>query len=129
MAHRFWQQQRRLADLGMSAVSPCRCRLWLADSEQEWQHQLRSSLHPAIFGLAYKAVHGIMAFMDLYLPFRAFILVALPGVLQSVFAALGDFFTWKLAMDIYGRESNAPWAAVSFDISLALLLSICNPRY
>lgn len=46
-------------------------------------------------------------------PFRAFILVALPGALQSVFAALGDFYTWKLAMDIYGRESNAPWAAVS----------------
>lgn len=55
-----------------------------------------------------------MAFLQLFPPFRAFILVALPGVLQSVFAALGDFFTWKLAMDIYGRESNAPWAAVSF---------------
>ncbi|KAJ4292161.1 glycosylphosphatidylinositol anchor biosynthesis [Collariella sp. IMI 366227] len=27
----------------------------------EWQHQLRSSLHPAIFGLAYKAVDGIMS--------------------------------------------------------------------
>lgn len=54
-----------------------------------------------------------MSLMNLFPPFRAFILVALPGALQSVFAALGDFFTWKLAMDIYGRESNAPWAAVS----------------
>jgi phosphatidylinositol glycan class B len=80
---------------------------------QEWQHQLRSSLHPAIFGLAYKAVDGVMSFLRLFPPFRAFILVALPGALQSVFAALGDFYTWKLAMDIYGRESNAPWAAVS----------------
>jgi phosphatidylinositol glycan class B len=64
--------------------------------------------------LAYKAVDSIMDFMQLFPPFRAFILVALPGALQSVFAALGDFFTWKLAMDIYGRESNAPWAAVSY---------------
>ncbi|KAK3301591.1 glycosyltransferase family 22 protein [Chaetomium strumarium] len=78
----------------------------------EWQHQLRSSLHPAIFGLAYRAVDGVMSFLHLFPPFRAFILVALPGALQSVFAALGDFYTWKLAMDIYGRESNAPWAAL-----------------
>ena len=54
-----------------------------------------------------------MSALSLFPPFRAFILVALPGALQSVFAALGDFYTWKLAMDIYGRESNTPWAAVS----------------
>ncbi|KAK4153673.1 glycosyltransferase [Chaetomidium leptoderma] len=85
----------------------------------EWQHQLRSSLHPAIFGLAYKAVDGVMSFLQLYPPFRAFILVALPTTLQSVFAALGDFYTWKLAMDIYGRQSNAPWAA--------LWMTVLNP--
>ncbi|GAB1320790.1 glycosylphosphatidylinositol anchor biosynthesis [Madurella fahalii] len=78
----------------------------------EWQHQLRSSLHPAIFGLAYKAADSLMGLLHLFVPFRAFILVALPGALQSVFAALGDFYTWKLAMDLYGRESNAPWAAL-----------------
>ncbi|EAQ88972.1 hypothetical protein CHGG_05591 [Chaetomium globosum CBS 148.51] len=77
----------------------------------EWQYQLRSSLHPAIFGLAYKAVEAVMSFLHLFPPFIAFILVALPGALQAVFAALGDFYTWKLAMDIYGRGSNAPWAA------------------
>lgn len=81
---------------------------------QEWQHQLRSSLHPAIFALAYRAVEGVMSALSLFPPFKALMLVALPGALQSVFAALGDFFTWKLAMDIYGRESNAPWAAVSW---------------
>jgi phosphatidylinositol glycan class B len=62
----------------------------------------------------YKAVDSLMSFLHLFVPFRAFILVALPGTLQSVFAALADFYTWKLAMDIYGKESNAPWAAVSF---------------
>ncbi|KAL1837393.1 hypothetical protein VTJ49DRAFT_3933 [Mycothermus thermophilus] len=85
----------------------------------EWHHQLRSSLHPAIFAVAYKAVDGAMAAMSLYPPFRAFILVALPGALQSLFAALGDFYTWKLAMDIYGRGSNAPWAA--------LWMTVLNP--
>jgi phosphatidylinositol glycan class B len=74
---------------------------------------LRSSLHPAIFAVAYKAVDTVMAAMNLYPPFKALMLVTLPGALQSVFAALGDFYTWKLAMDIYGRASNAPWAAVS----------------
>ncbi|KAH6624475.1 glycosyltransferase family 22 protein [Chaetomium sp. MPI-SDFR-AT-0129] len=85
----------------------------------EWQHQLRSSLHPAIFGLAYKAAEGLMGALHLFPPFKAVMLVALPGALQSVFAALGDFYTWKLAMDIYGRESNFPWAA--------LWMTVLNP--
>jgi phosphatidylinositol glycan class B len=58
-----------------------------------------------------------MSFLHLFPPFIALILVALPGTLQAVFAALGDFYTWKLAMDIYGRGSNAPWAAVSSRLS------------
>ncbi|KAK4193598.1 family 22 putative glycosyltransferase [Podospora australis] len=86
---------------------------------QEWQHQLRSSLHPAIFGGAYKLADIAMDAMHLFPPFRASMLVALPGALQSVFAALGDFYTWKLAMDIFGRESNAPWAA--------LWMTVLNP--
>ncbi|KAK4171859.1 GPI mannosyltransferase, partial [Triangularia setosa] len=78
----------------------------------EWQYQLRSSLHPAIFGAAYKLAETVMSAMHLFPPFTASMLVALPGALQSVFAALGDFYTWKLAMDIYGRESYAPWAVL-----------------
>jgi phosphatidylinositol glycan class B len=61
-----------------------------------------------------------MTFLNLFPPFKAFILVTLPGALQSVFAALGDFYTWKLAMDIYGRDSNAGFAAVSLSPSLVL---------
>ncbi|KAK1832317.1 hypothetical protein QBC39DRAFT_425524 [Podospora conica] len=85
----------------------------------EWQHQLRSSLHPAIFGAAYKVVHGLMAWLEFYEPFRAFILVPLPKIIQSVFAALGDFYTWRLATEIYGMESNVPWAA--------LWMTVLNP--
>jgi len=94
---------------------------------QEWQHQLRSSLLPAIFALAYRAVEGVMSALSLFPPFKALMLVALPGALQSVFAALGDFFTWKLAMDIYGRESNAPWAAVSW-LPLSRIIQLAYPN-
>lgn len=80
-------------------------------------------MHPAIFGLAYKAAEGLMSALSLFPPFKAVMLVALPGALQAVFAALGDFYTWKLAMDIYGRESNFPWAAVrSFSFRLHLMM-------
>ncbi|KAK0753063.1 Alg9-like mannosyltransferase family-domain-containing protein [Schizothecium vesticola] len=85
----------------------------------EWQHQLRSSLHPAIFGAAYKAVYTLMAWLEFYEPFRAFILVPLPKIIQSVFAALGDFYTWRLATEIYGIDSNVPWAA--------LWMTVLNP--
>lgn len=87
---------------------------------KEWQHQLRSSLHPVIFGLAYKVAYTLMTWMQLFTPFKAVILVALPGVVQSVFAALGDFYTWRLATQIYGVNSNVPWAAVCFFSSLYL---------
>ncbi|KAK3333545.1 Alg9-like mannosyltransferase family-domain-containing protein [Cercophora scortea] len=85
----------------------------------EWQHQLRSSLHPALFGLVYKAVHSLMAFMNLFPPFQSFVLVALPKVVQSIFAALADYYTWRLATEIYGRDSNFPWAA--------LWMTVLNP--
>ncbi|KAK5653101.1 hypothetical protein OQA88_9199 [Cercophora sp. LCS_1] len=85
----------------------------------EWQHQLRSSLHPFIFGLVYKVAYTLMTWMQLFTPFKAVILVALPGVVQSVFAALGDFYTWRLATQIYGADSNVPWAA--------LWMTVLNP--
>ncbi|KAK0711575.1 glycosyltransferase family 22 protein [Lasiosphaeris hirsuta] len=85
----------------------------------EWQHQLRSSLHPVIFGLAYKGAYSLMTWLEFFAPFKSLILVALPSVLQSVFAALGDFYTWKLATEIFGVQSNAPFAA--------LWMTILNP--
>ena len=72
-----------------------------------------------LFGLAYKGAESIMSLLHLFTPFKAWVLVVLPSALQSVFAALGDFYTWKLAMDIYGRDSNAPWAA--------LWMTVLNP--
>jgi len=70
-------------------------------------------MHPAIFGLAYRVAYSIMSWLQLFEPFQAFILASLPSVVQSIFAALGDFYTWRLATEIYGVQSNVPWAAVS----------------
>ncbi|KAK0646668.1 glycosyltransferase family 22 protein [Cercophora newfieldiana] len=85
----------------------------------EWQHQLRSSLHPLIFGAVYKAAYSLMTWLQFFAPFKAGILVALPGLVQSVFAALGDFYTWRLASEIYGIDSNVPWTA--------LWMTVLNP--
>ncbi|KAM7183467.1 GPI mannosyltransferase [Naviculisporaceae sp. PSN 640] len=85
----------------------------------EWEHQLRSSLHPAIFGIAYKAAHTLMSALLFPPQLESFVLVVLPKVVQSVFAALGDFYTWRLATAIYGNASNVPWAA--------LWMTVLNP--
>jgi len=76
-------------------------------------------LHPLIFGAVYKAAYNLMTWLEFFAPFKAFILVALPGLVQSVFAALGDFYTWRLASEIYGIDSNIPWTAVSGNLIMA----------
>lgn len=43
---------------------------------------------------------------------KATILIVLPKILQGVFAATGDYFTWKFAERIYGRGSSFAWTAV-----------------
>lgn len=53
-----------------------------------------------------------MQLLSLFPQFRAMILVYLPRVVQGVFAAVGDFYTWKLAERIYGRGSYTAWTAV-----------------
>lgn len=45
-------------------------------------------------------------------PFKATMLVVLPKLLQGSFAALGDYFTWRLAERLYGRGSNTARATV-----------------
>ena len=35
-----------------------------------------------------------------------------PKVTQAIFAALGDYYTWKLGECVYGVGSNEAWAAV-----------------
>lgn len=85
----------------------------------EWHNQLRSSLHPAIFGALYLALDKPMEWLEFFPQFRGLILAAMPCVMQSICAALGDFYTWRLAERIYGRGSNTAWAA--------LILTILSP--
>lgn len=91
----------------------------LVNLQQEWQHQLRSSLHPAVFGLVYKGAHELMSAVLFPPQLESLVLVVLPKIVQSVFAALSDFYTWRLATGIFGRASNVPWAAVSCYVVLS----------
>ncbi|WXC49010.1 glycosylphosphatidylinositol anchor biosynthesis [Fusarium graminearum] len=85
----------------------------------EWQHQLRTSLHPALFAGVYLVADFISSHILPVGILRATILVAVPQALQAVIAGLGDWYTWQLAVSIYGANSN-----VSF---FALFLQIFNP--
>jgi phosphatidylinositol glycan class B len=70
-------------------------------------------LHPAIFAALYYVVDKPMETLGFYPQFRAMILFTAPNVLQAVFAALGDYYTWQLTEKIYGTGSNYGTAAVS----------------
>lgn len=73
-------------------------------------------MHPALFAGLYYISDNVMKSLSMYPQFRAMILVHLPKVFQGVVAALGDFYTWKLADKIYGRGSNFAWTALTVSI-------------
>ncbi|CBF85606.1 hypothetical protein AN1811.2 [Aspergillus nidulans FGSC A4] len=78
----------------------------------EWEHQLRSSLHPLIFAAVYTVADLVARTLGLTPTSRAELLIAGPGITQAVIAAVGDFYTWKLARYIYGDRSHESWATV-----------------
>ncbi|KAG8414986.1 glycosylphosphatidylinositol anchor biosynthesis [Metarhizium acridum] len=78
----------------------------------EWQHQLRSSLHPAIFSGSYLVADGISKLIPAGNMLRSAIVVGSPKVLQAVVAGLGDWYTWQLAVNIFGPDSNASFFAL-----------------
>ena len=83
-----------------------------ADIEKEWRNRLRSAIHPMIFAAVYSIASALSQLLQLSPVYRADVLIAAPKVLQAVFAALGDYFTWRLAGKVYGAASNEAWAAV-----------------
>ncbi|OQE22402.1 hypothetical protein PENSTE_c010G08826 [Penicillium steckii] len=85
----------------------------------EWRHQLRSSLHPLLFAAIYKAADLLASSLHLSSATRAELLLAGPKTAQAVIAALGDFYTWKLATRIYGNDSRGAWTT--------LLVTVLNP--
>ncbi|MCJ1463010.1 glycosylphosphatidylinositol anchor biosynthesis [Pseudocyphellaria aurata] len=85
----------------------------------EWKNQLRSSIHPAIFAGIYWLSARLSSALTLSPDSHAELLIAAPKVIQAVFAALGDYYTWRLGRRIYGQESSEAWAA--------LALTVCSP--
>ncbi|KAI0128473.1 Alg9-like mannosyltransferase family-domain-containing protein [Xylariales sp. AK1849] len=85
----------------------------------EWQHKLRSSLHPGVFALGYSIVANYLSTTPLPARYKAITLLAVPKVMQAGFAALGDWYAWRLAEKLFGRNSAAAWSV--------LLMGIANP--
>jgi phosphatidylinositol glycan class B len=79
---------------------------------QEWRHQLRSSLHPILFAAVYRAAALLLRLFSVTPAAEAAILLAVPKVVQALFAAGLDFFTWRLAQWIFGPKSRAAWTIV-----------------
>ncbi|PQE11360.1 GPI mannosyltransferase 3 protein [Rutstroemia sp. NJR-2017a BVV2] len=75
----------------------------------EWRYQLRSSLHPALFAAFYIMIDKPMELLGFFPQFRAEVMVVLPRVVQSVFAAICDYYTWKFAEKLYGVGSRTAW--------------------
>ena len=80
---------------------------------QEWHHQLRSSLHPLLFSAAYTIADRLSAVLPPGSAIRSAIVIAAPRVLQALIAALGDWYTWHLAVQVYESDRNASFFAVS----------------
>ncbi|KAI1062873.1 hypothetical protein LB507_005878 [Fusarium sp. FIESC RH6] len=108
----FFQSLEPAWDLAFGSQSGA----WLT---WEWQHQLRTSLHPALFASVYLIADFISSHILPIGILRAAILVAAPRALQAAIAGLGDWYTWQLAVRIFGANSN-----ISF---FALFLQLFNP--
>ena len=54
-----------------------------------------------------------MELLGFFPQFRAMLLACLPNVAQALFAAFGDYYTWKMSEKMYGLGSNTAWTAVS----------------
>ncbi|KAI6860716.1 glycosyltransferase family 22 protein [Hortaea werneckii] len=72
----------------------------------EWREGLRCSLHPVLFAIFYRTADYASNILDSGPTDRADVLIRAPSLLQSAIAAAIDFFTWRLAYRIYGRQSK-----------------------
>ncbi|KAL8799093.1 MAG: hypothetical protein Q9182_006156 [Xanthomendoza sp. 2 TL-2023] len=77
----------------------------------EWKNQLRSAIHPALFAGVYRISTELSKLLQLTPEYHAELLLASPKIAQAVFAALGDYYTWKLGERMYRRGSNEAWTA------------------
>ncbi|TGO59229.1 hypothetical protein BELL_1256g00020 [Botrytis elliptica] len=85
----------------------------------EWHYQLRSSLHPTLFAAAYYLIDKPMELVNFFPQFRAEVLAVLPNIIQAIFAAACDYYTWKMAEKMYGLGSRTGY--------VTLLMSVLSP--
>lgn len=64
----------------------------------EWRHMIRGYAHPLIFVFVYKVIQ-LLKLQD------SIIIIWGPKIVQGLFAALTDFFTFLLANRIFGLET------------------------
>ncbi|KAG0331748.1 hypothetical protein BG004_001522, partial [Podila humilis] len=77
----------------------------------EWDVGLRSVLHPAFFAALFKVL-AVLGLDD-----GSFFIYA-PRVLQAVFAALGDLYTFRFALRLFENRHIANWTAALTIIAL-----------
>lgn len=71
-------------------------------------------MHPYLFSVVYQFTDWLSRYLNLPFLQHADILIAAPKVLQAVFAAIGDFYTWRLSRKIYGLRVQETRVTVSF---------------
>jgi phosphatidylinositol glycan class B len=73
---------------------------------------LRTALHPWVFAVVYKITDAISTLEGATRTVRAQDMLIAPKIVQGIFAAAMDFYTWKLGKKVYGAESHAAMAVV-----------------
>jgi len=73
---------------------------------------LRTALHPWIFAVTYKIADVMSTLEGATRTARAQDMLIAPKIVQAIFAATMDFYTWKLGQKLYGAGSDAAMAAV-----------------
>lgn len=83
---------------------------------QEWKNGLRSAIHPAIFATIYYLTDHLAGLLRLTPATCADLFVAAPKILQAIFAALGDYYTWRLTRRVFGHQSHQAVAALALTV-------------
>lgn len=84
----------------------------------EWKHQLRSSVHPAVFAFGYWIVQSYGG-PGMAPQTKAKWLIAAPKIIQTGLATLSDWYSWRFAEKLYGNGNVASWSV--------LLMTLLNP--
>lgn len=92
-----------MVNLGKQIQIPHETRL--LRENQEWKHRLRSALFPTLLAVIYRAASAVCDALSIASHTKAEVLLAAPKVLQAIIAAVGDYYTVKLAQHVYGKRS------------------------